>query len=106
MRCRRIVLLLAGILLGSQLTAATALGLEGIVLAVPKPDLCEISVGSDDGVKKGHTLDVFRVTDKGAKYVGRIVVMKTSYDRAACRVDPKFQKLPLQRGDRVKPARR
>ncbi len=79
----------------------SALAVEGLVLAVPQADLCEISIGSDDGIKKGHKLEVYRITDNGAKYVGRIIVMKTAYDRAACKIDPKFKKLPMQRGDRV-----
>ena len=54
------------------------------------------------GLKKGHKLHVFRITDSGGKYVGRITVMKTSYDRAACTVDPGYKKLQVQRGDRVK----
>ena len=84
------------------LSPVAASAVEGIVLAVPQPDLCEISIGSDDGLKKGHKLHVFRITDSGGKYVGRITVMKTSYDRAACTVDPGYRKLEVQRGDRVK----
>ncbi len=74
---------------------------DGIVLAVPEPGLCEISLGSDDGFKKGYKLEVFRAAGGAKSYVGRIHVVKTSFDRSACRVDPGFQKSPIQKGDRV-----
>ncbi len=74
---------------------------EGIVLAVPQPSLVEISIGSDDGLKEGHSLEVYRTAGGSSTYVGRIHVVKTSYDKAACKVDPNYRKSNVQRGDRV-----
>ncbi len=74
---------------------------DGIVLAVPQPSLVEISIGSDDGLKEGHSLEVYRTAGGSSTYVGRIHVVKTSYDKAACKVDPNYRKSNVQRGDRV-----
>jgi len=74
---------------------------DGVVLAVPRPDLVEISIGADDGLMKGHVLQVYRLTGSGPTYVGRIEVVKTEPDRSACKVDPKWQQSHVQRGDRV-----
>jgi len=75
---------------------------DGIVVAVTRPDLVEVSLGLDDGIKQGHKLEVFRVRGAAQSYVGRIFVASASFDRAACKVDPKYLKSPIQRGDRVK----
>jgi len=74
---------------------------DGVVLAVPRTDLVEISIGADDGLMKGHVLQVYRLTGSGPTYVGRIEVVKTEPDRSACKVDPKWQQSHVQRGDRV-----
>lgn len=59
--------------------------------------LVEISIGDDDGVRVGDTVEVFRDT----KYKGRIEILKTAPDRAVGRVDTRFQQGPIQEGDRV-----
>ncbi|ASV74763.1 hypothetical protein THTE_2161 [Thermogutta terrifontis] len=74
---------------------------EGVVLAVPGNGLLEISIGSDDGLMKGHKLDVFRLGNGENKYLGRVVVVRTEPDRAVCQVIPEYQKGPIQQGDRV-----
>lgn len=75
-------------------------GTRGLVTAAPRPDVVEISIGSDDGIRKGHKLEVVRV---GAvkSYVGRIEVMETTPDRAVCRPDKNLQRSQIQKGDRV-----
>ena len=72
--------------------------LTGVVTAVPQPALVEVSLGSDDGLRKGHQLDVTR----GGSYIGRIEVMEATPECAACRVDPKMLRKPIERGDRVR----
>jgi septal ring factor EnvC (AmiA/AmiB activator) len=57
----------------------------------------EITIGSDDGLKPGHTVEVFR----GDRYLGRIVILTTDPDRAVGQVDRNFQQGPIQEGDRV-----
>ncbi len=73
---------------------------EGIVLAVTGEGLVEVSIGSDDGLLKKHTLEVFRARGTGG-YVGRIEVIETHPDRAVCKIDPKYLKSPMRKGDRV-----
>ena len=71
--------------------------LEGLVLSVTSDKVVEISLGSDDGLKEGHKLEVTR----GGTYVGRIQVTRTTPDRAVCLIIPDMLKSPMQRGDRV-----
>lgn len=74
---------------------------DGVVLAVQGNDLIEISIGSDQGLLRGHKLQVYRV-DGGTTYLGRVEVVKTEATRAVCKVDPSFpRKGPIQNGDRV-----
>ena len=75
-------------------------GTRGQVTAANRPDMVEISLGSDDGIRKGHKLEVVRV-DGNSTYVGRIEVIETSPDRAVCRPVPNMLRSPIQRGDRV-----
>jgi hypothetical protein len=70
---------------------------EGVVLEVSDKDLLEISIGADDGLKIGHTLDVYR----GNQYLGRIVIKKTNPDRAVGQVKKELQRGQIKRGDRV-----
>ncbi len=76
-------------------------GLQGEVTGVPRANLVEVSVGADDGLRKGHKLEVVRVGGGVVSYVGRIEVMETSPDRAVCRPDPAMLRSPIQKGDRV-----
>lgn len=57
----------------------------------------EISIGADDGLKPGHTVEVFR----GDRYLGRIVILVTDPDKSIGQVDTNFQEGPIQEGDRV-----
>jgi len=53
--------------------------IDGVVLAVStRSGAVEVSVGSDDGLRENHEMDVSR---KGA-YIGRIQIKKTAPDRA------------------------
>ena len=57
----------------------------------------EVSIGSDDGLLKGHYLDVVR----GGKYLGRVRVVETWPDRAVCEVISPNKNSIIQRGDNV-----
>ena len=70
-------------------------------MAVKSGGLVEIILGADSGLRKGHALEVYRVTSSGSTYVGRIEVMETTPDRAVCKIDPKFQQSDIQNGDSV-----
>jgi phosphoglycolate phosphatase-like HAD superfamily hydrolase len=74
---------------------------SGLVLAVRNGGYVEISIGADSGLRKGHSLEVYRTTSSGSSYVGRINVTETTPDRAVCKVDPKFQQSDIKNGDSV-----
>ncbi len=71
--------------------------LDGLVLDVRK-NFMEISIGSDDGLKVGHQLEVFQ----DRTYKGRIVVRRTDVDRAVAEIIPELRKGEIQKGDRVR----
>ncbi len=73
---------------------------RGIVSATHRAagkQLIEISVGADDGLKPGHTIEVYR----GDHYLGRAEILRTEPDRAVGRVIRHFQKGAIQEGDHV-----
>jgi hypothetical protein len=70
---------------------------EGVVTEVNDKNLVEISIGADDGLKIGHSLDVYH----GNTYLGRIVIRKTSPDRAVGQIQKEMQRGQIKRGDRV-----
>ena len=70
---------------------------EGVVLEVSDKDLLEISIGADDGLKVGHSLEVYR----GNTYLGRIVIRRTAPDRAVGQLLKELQRGQIKRGDRV-----
>jgi len=71
--------------------------LDGLVTAVGDRDLVEISIGSDDGLRENHQLEVYRENE----YVGRVVVVKTEPDRAVVRILPDYRRGSIRKGDRV-----
>jgi hypothetical protein len=71
--------------------------LHGKVLATSRDNLVEISLGTDDGLRIGHTVEVFR----GSKYLGRIEVMHATTDRAVGKIIPGFKKGVIQKDDDV-----
>jgi hypothetical protein len=73
---------------------------EGVVSKIERKaggQLVEVTIGADDGLKAGNTLEVSR----GAKYLGRVEIIQTSPDKSVGRVDRKFQQGQIQEGDRV-----
>mgnify|MGYP000237189477 CR=1 FL=1 len=74
---------------------------EGVVLATLGTGMMEISIGEDDGLMKGHQLEVYRMADGAAKYVGRVEVIQVAPEKAVCRVIPGMLKAPVQVNDRV-----
>jgi uncharacterized protein YhaN len=71
--------------------------LHGKVLAVNRDNMVEVSLGADDGLRTGHTLEVYR----GDKYVGRVEVLQSTTDRAVAKVLTGFRKAAIQKGDDV-----
>lgn len=70
---------------------------DAVVLEVSDKDLIKISIGSDDGIKVDHKLDIYRDNT----YLGRIVIMRVSGDRAVGRIMKELQRGQIKRGDRV-----
>jgi hypothetical protein len=73
---------------------------EGLVSKIERKaggQLVEVTIGADDGLKAGNTLEVSR----GAKYLGRVEIIQTSPDKSVGRVDRRSQQGQIQEGDRV-----
>jgi hypothetical protein len=77
---------------------------KGKILKVdPKEgNLVQISLGTDDGLQKGHTLEVFRLTPQ-PKYLGMVRIVDVSTDRSVGRmIAPAGGKAPeVQEGDQA-----
>jgi len=73
---------------------------RGVVSATHRSagkQLIEVTVGADDGLKPGQTIEVFR----GDRYLGRAEILKTEPDRAVGRILRRFQQGQIQEGDHV-----
>ena len=83
--------------------------LDGLVLQAAKnkkgsTDLIEISLGSDDGLVKGHILSVFRSglqNGEDAKYLGQIKLVYVDSDQAVGTIIQKSKSGIIKRGDNV-----
>ena len=71
--------------------------LKGEVLAVSNGSSVEVSLGKDDGIRVGHTLEVFR----GAQYLGRIEITRAQEDKAVGKILTAYRKGFIQAGDQV-----
>jgi hypothetical protein len=74
--------------------------MSGHVLAVTAAGLLELSIGSDDGVKKGAMFRVIRAD--GSMYLGQVEVVEVNVHRCVARIRPGTQLGAVNRGDRVK----
>jgi hypothetical protein len=72
-------------------------GLVSQVRRAAGAQLVEVTIGADDGLKPGNTVEVFR----GSKYLGRVEILQTSPDKSVGRVDRRFQQGRIEEGDRV-----
>ncbi len=71
---------------------------NGNVLIINRPKhLVEVSIGFDDGLRKGHFLEVTR---KG-RYVGKLKVRDTEPNRAVAEILKDYSEGLIQEGDRV-----
>ena len=62
-----------------------------------KFDYIAISLGTDDGIREGHTLDIYR----NDRFIGKAVVTKADYNMSAARIDRDFLQAPVAEGDYV-----
>lgn len=70
--------------------------IEGNVLAVAAGSI-QVSLGSDDGLQVGHTLEVYRE----GEYIGRAVVRSVKPDQAVAEIVKEYARGIVQRGDKV-----
>jgi hypothetical protein len=85
---------------GVDIAGEVVTPVRGIVSKMQRENgvqLIEISVGADDGVKKGGTVEIFR----GDRYLGRAEILRADPDRAVGRVMREFQQGQIQEGDHV-----
>lgn len=72
-----------------------------VTMAGGSGGLIEISLGSDDGLKKGDRLEVYRTGAAGSTYLGKVEVVEAVPERSVCKIIPEYQKGAIQKGDRV-----
>ena len=65
-----------------------------------RSDLIEISLGSDDGLSRGHSMYVYNNEGDG-KYLGRITLVYVTPDRAVGAVMEKSRNGVIKKGDHV-----
>lgn len=102
---------MTGVMRESGIDPATRVGdvkpkVEGYVSTIRRragDETIEITIGSDDGIKPEHTVEIFRSSENPSqtKYLGRAVVLSTNGDRAYARIIPELKKGHIQEGDRV-----
>ncbi len=98
---------IAGVSSGSDSSgsAEPAPEVNGVVEATQKirasgRELVEISIGSDDGLRKGHTMVVFR-PQGGGRYLGKIKLIHTEADKSVGEVVERAKNGTIIRGDIV-----
>jgi predicted nucleic acid-binding Zn-ribbon protein len=77
--------------------------LRGVVRAATPDGLVEVSVGSDDGLMRGHTMEVYRegATPNATKYLGRIEILSTKADVSVGKILPQYRRGNIEKDDRV-----
>jgi hypothetical protein len=73
---------------------------RGKITATRRADggqLIEITVGADDGIRPGGTVEIFR----GDRYLGRAEILRAEPDKAVGRILREFQQGQIQEGDDV-----
>jgi hypothetical protein len=77
---------------------------KGLIQAIDKedPSLVQISLGTDAGLKKDHTLEVYRLSPQ-PMYLGRLLILETQHASSIGRVIPPPGAPPVKllEGDRV-----
>ncbi len=71
---------------------------RGRILVIDRANkLVELSIGFDEGLRKGHLLEVTR----GDQYLGRVQVRRAEPDRAVAAILPDYMLGTIREGDRV-----
>lgn len=80
-----------------SLTSHIVPRLDGIVSKVGGNGLFAVNLGTDDGIKVDHVMDVYR----GDRFIGKGTVVTTKEDICVLRVQTDFMKDNVQEGDHV-----
>ncbi len=83
---------------GVRIAGRAPIEREGQVTAVGKKDLVVVSIGSDEGLVTGDTLEVWR---GNGSYIGRLVIVETRTDTSTARVVPEYLQGTIRQGDSV-----
>lgn len=77
--------------------------IDGRIRASTPDGLVEVSLGSDDGLMRGHTMEVYRegATPNATKYLGRIEILSTKADVSVGKVIPQYRRGNIEKDDRV-----
>lgn len=67
---------------------------EGVVTKTHE-DMVAISLGTDDGVRKGHEISIYR----GTKYIGYGVVTRAEHNQSAVKMRSPVDIRPIREGD-------
>lgn len=78
-------------------TLLTAPEVNGQVTAVSTNGLVEVSLGRDDGMREGFTLEVHR----DGQYLGRLLIKTVADDKSVAEIMRGYQKGYVREGDRV-----
>ncbi len=73
---------------------------RGHILKIGQDGLIEISIGSDAGLMRNHTLEVFRL-DPSPDYIGRVVIREVEPHRAVAQFLNREQAKKARVGDQV-----
>lgn len=74
---------------------------DGIVLASNANGLVEISIGGDDGLRRGHQAYVYRKQKGENRPIAKIEVVEVRPDKSVAKVIPEFRLAPIARNDLV-----
>jgi myosin heavy subunit len=72
-------------------------GVHGLILAIGRDNMVEVSLGRDDGMKVDHELEVFR----GTQYLGKIRIIKIADDKSIGVILKDYRNGLIQKGDKV-----
>lgn len=72
--------------------------LDGIVTKIADSnDMIAFGLGTDDGLRTGHEMDVYR----GDRYIGKVTVVKSDFNVSVARVNKDFMQDRIREGDHV-----
>ena len=78
--------------------------IDGVITAVKRMKdniYVEVTVGSDDGIRQGNKMEVYR----GGQYLGQIEIVRTAPDKSVGRIDRSRQQGEIRARDRVETRR-